>query len=141
MKIAAVNRLLSKRCGCSCALEPTVFWIYLLVDEQGDLVYVGMSDNPRGRALQHRKTKRFHSVWLCFPPFPKRIDAEVQEEKLIGIFQPIYNEEHNPAPRPELAAAHRMGLAVVLPEPNLRRRKGAEPDDPPPPFARAMRVA
>lgn len=71
--------------------------LYRWKDDQGDLLYVGISNHPELRAQQHDQTKDwFHLVATSDVEwFPSREDALKAEKAAIIAERPRYNKQHN----------------------------------------------
>jgi predicted GIY-YIG superfamily endonuclease len=71
--------------------------VYRLSDEDGELLYVGLTNNPERRFAQHAKEKHWWpqvaNVETIF--YPSRIEAEVAEDWAIFEEKPIYNKTRN----------------------------------------------
>ena len=77
--------------------------LYRFYDESGQLLYVGITDSPRSRWSDHKKTKAdtwwpqfrvVHTEW-----YPDRAAAEAAEIRAIRTEWPLHNGTHNPAIR------------------------------------------
>ncbi|WP_418061771.1 GIY-YIG nuclease family protein [Pimelobacter simplex] len=74
------------------------FFVYLLLADDGEVLYVGRSHNPRKRAADHMKrralgwTKRVARIRQIGPHFyPETFRLEVE---LIEMYQPVGNVMH-----------------------------------------------
>lgn len=79
-------------------------WLYFMFgeaypgDEQGDLLYIGISGNAPVRWTQHQSDKRwfrdvtrFERIW-----YPTRKSVEAAEIEAIALYRPRHNIKHNP---------------------------------------------
>ena len=72
------------------AQSPT--WLYRYYDADGDLLYVGISNEPNTRMTRHATAEWFiTAVATFYECFPLRRLAEAAEEMAIAAEDPIYN--------------------------------------------------
>lgn len=68
-------------------------WLYVLRDDRGKVLYVGMTGSPRRRFAEHRR----RSAWwkevasASLRPFATRSEARAAEHKEIGRLDPEHN--------------------------------------------------
>lgn len=88
--------------------------LYRLFGLEGELLYVGIANNPESRWTQHSKTKEWwHLVakkTTCW--FDRRIVAADAEVKAIQTERPRFNIMHAPLDSGAPTPAHTAGLAV-----------------------------
>jgi predicted GIY-YIG superfamily endonuclease len=73
------------------------FWVYRLLDLDGALLYVGITDRGPARIMEHFRTKEwFHEVCTAsWEWFDTRDHALAREAHLIKSLAPRYNVQHN----------------------------------------------
>ena len=73
-------------------------WLYVAVGDDGVILYVGISHQPKCRIKDHKRL----SLWYKFSKkidlieFPSRADAACAETEYIKKYQPKYNLILNP---------------------------------------------
>lgn len=71
--------------------------VYLMKMRSGRIIYVGCSDGPVKRFMDHRPkgwVGMVHNVQLKH--YPSRSRAEIAERRFIKRFRPRFNKQHNP---------------------------------------------
>lgn len=81
--------------------------VYRVFNLEGELLYIGSSNNPRIRCYQHASTKRWWSEVASRTEewFDTRVEAELVEKVAVGVEKPRYNVQHTPLHRK--VSAHR----------------------------------
>lgn len=71
--------------------------LYRMFDQNGDLIYVGITCNPPARIKQHSKEKEWFSevTHITLEPFRTRHELEEAEKHAIRTERPKYNVMHN----------------------------------------------
>lgn len=72
--------------------------LYRFFDQQGNLLYVGISNNWQDRLKQHYKDSAFHdeSATITLEHFETRAEVEEAEKQAILTEGPKYNKAFNP---------------------------------------------
>jgi hypothetical protein len=92
---------IGKRCGVSVVefkdakekrtMNKRYLWVYLLLNDLGEIVYCGRSSNPDGRITSHRRSgKKFHKM------IKYKLDsseAVTMESDIIMVHNPAYNKD------------------------------------------------
>lgn len=118
-------------------LTETIY-LYRLFDAEGGLLYVGQSNNPFKRCIDHMA----YQSWFCdvrnmtLEPFESRSEALDAEFNAINNEEPKYNiaPGHTPYSRPEIAAdcadptmsMNAIAKKYGITNPTLRRNWGGE---------------
>lgn len=67
-------------------------WLYRYYDADGDLLYVGISNEPKVRMIKHVRTAWFRdAVAIFYECYPLRRLAEAAEQMAIRIEDPLHN--------------------------------------------------
>lgn len=108
---AATPRVTRPRAPRPCTDTPPTGMttaLYRRYDADDNLLYVGISDNPRRRGARHRK----RSSWAAFAVragvewFPSREAAEAAERAAIETESPLFNDRHNATPEARARLVH-----------------------------------
>lgn len=99
-----INRLWKNRLGqsvsdCYLLLKSTIesmpkfdtYFVYFLLGDVGDILYIGYSGNIRKRLIQHRRRKTFSVVVLY--EYENSSDATGAESDCIRYYSPLFNEK------------------------------------------------
>lgn len=77
-------------------------WLYIISDQHGEIIYIGISYDAIHRWTQHQKDKpwfdqaaSFERIW-----YPTRESVEAAEASMIARIRPPYNTQHNPDRQP-----------------------------------------
>ena len=72
--------------------------LYRFFNDQGQLLYVGISNNWQQRLKQHYKDSDFHyeASVITLERFATRAEVEAAERQAILSENPVYNKQHNP---------------------------------------------
>lgn len=83
-----------KEQGCYIIEKPPRCFVYFLLDENDDVVYVGQTKRGLIRATEHRDDKEYSKIALlpCC-----ETELNLTESKYIEKYQPKYNKQHGKA--------------------------------------------
>jgi predicted GIY-YIG superfamily endonuclease len=72
-------------------------YLYRLLNDSGEILYIGITNSPENRLLQHKETKLwFHqAVYVDLEIYETREEALLAERKAIRSERPLYNIQHN----------------------------------------------
>lgn len=71
--------------------------LYIVSDEHGRVIYVGLSWNAIGRIYSHRSSSPWGRAWatITLRSFPTRHEAEQFERALIEHYKPAFNKANH----------------------------------------------
>jgi predicted GIY-YIG superfamily endonuclease len=72
--------------------------VYRLYDSEGQLLYIGISNNPPVRWSAHARERRWWKdvTYKAVVWYPTRREAEAVEEEAVPAEKPLYNIAHTP---------------------------------------------
>lgn len=90
-------------------------FLYRMYDEDGVLLYVGISRQPLARLTQHEDMKSWWArvVNISLEKFPTRQEALAAEADAITAEEPVYNVQHGTAPPARSDRSNRKRASVA----------------------------
>lgn len=89
-------------------------WVYLLRDDTGAVIYVGVTQEPSRRLETHAIDGRMYASAAMIPsPLPRHLALEI-ERMLVRVLRPKLNYQHNTLPGERRPRGTRRGVSSSM---------------------------